>query len=177
MHFICWLVVQGSWTYSSFGYHLMTSWIWLETKRQCCRISWYEHRIEWVWFTRDEVGRLDWYVVILKGKATSAEAKTFAKDAVREVAHGDFSCSSAVGMMLYLSGHSWPAIIHAVNCTTCHMLCPRHFHYQAIKGLEGTWRLWFWGDSFSIHHLSEHWLVSCFWFCWSVLLFETHWPC
>ena len=39
-------------------------------------------------------------------KATPAEVKPLVKDTDVEVAHGDFSYSSVVGMLLDLSGHS-----------------------------------------------------------------------
>jgi hypothetical protein len=40
------------------------------------------------------------------GKHTPAESKPLVKDADGEGAHGGFSYSSAVGMLLYLSGHT-----------------------------------------------------------------------
>ncbi len=45
-----------------------------------------------------------------KGKHTPAKTKALVKDADGEVAHGGFSCSSLVGMLLYLSGHAHPDI-------------------------------------------------------------------
>ena len=42
----------------------------------------------------------------MNGKATPAEVKSLVKDTDREVAHGDLSCSSVVGMLPYLSGCS-----------------------------------------------------------------------
>ena len=72
-------------------------------------------------------------VGIVNGKATSAEAKLLVEDKDREFAHGDFSYSSVMGMMLYLSGHSRLDISYAVNCAACYMLCPRHSHGLALK--------------------------------------------
>jgi hypothetical protein len=43
-----------------------------------------------------------------KGKHTSAESKPLVKDADGEGVHGDFSYSSVVGIMLYLTGHTRP---------------------------------------------------------------------
>ena len=46
-------------------------------------------------------------------KAPPAEVKLLVKDANGEVAHGDFSYSSVVGMMLYLFVHTRPNITYA----------------------------------------------------------------
>ncbi len=48
-----------------------------------------------------------------KGKYTPAEAKHLVKDEDGEEAHGGFSYSSIIGMLLYLSGHTWPGICSA----------------------------------------------------------------
>ena len=50
------------------------------------------------------------------GKATPAEAKPLVQNTDGEDAHGDFSYSSTVGMLLFLSGHSWPGTAYAVSC-------------------------------------------------------------
>ena len=57
------------------------------------------------------------------------------KDTGGEVAHGDFTYSSVVGMMLYLSGHSRPDIAYAVYFAAYYMFCQRHFY-------EGTKKAW-----------------------------------
>ena len=41
-----------------------------------------------------------------KGKHTPSEAKLLVKDPDGEEAHGRFSYSSNIGMLLYLSGHT-----------------------------------------------------------------------
>ena len=82
----------------------------------------------------------------MNGKATPTKAKPLVKDT--EVAHGDFSYSIAVGMMLYLSGHLRPDIAYAVNCAMCHVFCPRNSHELALKRLEDIERLHIQGDSF-----------------------------
>ena len=64
---------------------------------------------------------------------TPAEAKSLVKDTDGEVAHGDFSYSIVVGMLLYLSKHSRPEFACAVNCAACYMLCPRQSHEHALK--------------------------------------------
>ena len=55
------------------------------------------------------------------------------KDKGREVAHGDFSNSTDVGMLLYLSVHSWPGIAYAGNCAACYMFCPKHSNELTLK--------------------------------------------
>ena len=72
----------------------------------------------------------------MNGKATPDEAKPLVKDTAGEVAHGHFSYSSVVGIMLYCSGHSRPNIAYPVNSTGCYMFFPRHSHELAVKGLE-----------------------------------------
>ena len=70
------------------------------------------------------------------GKWTPAEAAPLVQDNGGEKAHGDFSYSSVVGMLLYLSGHSRPDIAYAVNCAARYMFCPRHSHEKALKRLD-----------------------------------------
>jgi hypothetical protein len=55
------------------------------------------------------------------------------KDADGEAAHGRFSYSSVIGMLLYLSGHTRPDIAYAVNCCARYMFCPKHSHELALK--------------------------------------------
>ncbi len=55
------------------------------------------------------------------------------KDADGEVAHGGFSYSSVIGMLLYLSGHTCPDIAYAINCCARYMFCPKHSHELALK--------------------------------------------
>ena len=64
-------------------------------------------------------------------KATTAEAKPLVKDTDGEVAHGVFSYSSLMGMLLYLSGHLQSDIANAVNCAAHYIFCPRHSHELA----------------------------------------------
>jgi hypothetical protein len=63
-----------------------------------------------------------------KGKHTPAESKPLVKDTDGEGAHGGFSYSSVVGMLLYLSGHTRPNVDYAVNCCARYMFCPKHSH-------------------------------------------------
>ena len=90
----------------------------------------------------------------VNGKSTPAEAKKLVKDADGDGVHGDFSYSSVVGMMLYLSSHSRPDIAYAVNCAACHMFYPRHSHELALKRFGRYLKATQPRHSFSIHHLA-----------------------
>jgi hypothetical protein len=70
---------------------------------------------------------------LVKGKYTPSESKPLVKDLNGEAASGAFSYSSVVGMLLYLSGHTRPDIIFAVNCCAQYMFCPKHLHELALK--------------------------------------------
>ena len=67
------------------------------------------------------------------GKATPADLKPLVKDADGEDAHGDFSYSSVVGMLLYVSGHSHPELSYSVNCAARYMFSPKRSHEIALK--------------------------------------------
>ena len=66
-------------------------------------------------------------------KWTPSEASPLVRNEAGEAASGDFSYSSVVGMLLYLSGHTRPDIAYAVNCCARYMFCPRHSHEIALK--------------------------------------------
>ena len=66
-------------------------------------------------------------------KWTPAEATPLVRDEDGEPPRGDFSYSSVVGMMLYLSGHTRPDIAYAVNCCARYMFNPRYSHEVALK--------------------------------------------
>ena len=68
-----------------------------------------------------------------KCKWTPSEGTPLVKDEDGEPATGQFSYSSVVGMLLYLSGHSRPDITYAVNCCARYMFNPRHSHEMALK--------------------------------------------
>ena len=67
------------------------------------------------------------------GKATPAEHAPLVNDANGPEAHRNFSYSSVVGMLLYLSGHSRPDIAYAVNCCARYMFNPKRSHEEALK--------------------------------------------
>ena len=69
----------------------------------------------------------------VNGKATPAEHAPLVKDVDGPEARRDFSYSSVVGMLLYLSGHSRPDIAYAVNCSARYMFCPKKSHEDALK--------------------------------------------
>ena len=69
------------------------------------------------------------------GTFTPCEAKPLVKDAEGEAAHGNFSYSSVVGMLLYLAGHTRPDIAYAVNCAARYMFCPKLSHEKHLKRL------------------------------------------
>ena len=68
-----------------------------------------------------------------KNKWTPAEHKPLVRDEDGEPPDGDFSYSSVVGMLLYLSGHTRPDIAYAVNCCARYMFCPKKSHENALK--------------------------------------------
>ena len=55
------------------------------------------------------------------------------KDVDGKEASGNFSYSSVVGMLLYLSGHLQPDIAYAVNCCAQYMFCPKRSDKMALK--------------------------------------------
>jgi len=66
-------------------------------------------------------------------KWTPAEHAPLTKDVEREPPQGSFSYSSVVGMLLYLSGHTRPDIVYAVNCCARYMFNPKLSHKKALK--------------------------------------------
>ena len=72
-------------------------------------------------------------VVTVNGKANQTEAKPLVKETDGEVAHGDFSYSSVVGMMLYRSDHLRLDIAYDIKYASCYMFCPRHSDKLALK--------------------------------------------
>ena len=47
--------------------------------------------------------------------------------------HGSFNYSSVVDMLLYLSGHTHPDIVFALNCCARYMFCPKRSHGEVLK--------------------------------------------
>jgi hypothetical protein len=72
-----------------------------------------------------------------KGRHTPAETKPLVKDADGGAAHGRYSYSSVIGMLLNLSSHTHPDIAYAVSCCARYMFCPKHSHELALKRI---WR-------------------------------------
>ncbi len=79
------------------------------------------------------VETLEFEVCTAKSKFTPLECKLLVKDDNGESPSGNFSYSSVVRMMLYLSGHPRPDIAYAVNCTAWQMCCPKRLHEIALK--------------------------------------------
>ena len=88
------------------------------------------------------------------GRATFAEAKSLVKDMDGEVAHDDFSYSSVVGMLLYLSGNSTPDIAYAMNCAACFIFFPGHSHERTLKPI-GKYLKATWSRGLILNHLSN----------------------
>ncbi len=78
----------------------------------------------------EALGLYDGYA---RGKHTPAETKPLIKNEDGVAAAEGFSYSSVVGMLLYLSGHTWPDITYAVNCCARYMFSPKHSHELALK--------------------------------------------
>ena len=70
-----------------------------------------------------------------KGKFTISEAKPLVKDENGELASGVFSYISVVGMLLYLSGHTRPYFLLAVNIFAQYMFSPKRSHELALNRL------------------------------------------
>ena len=68
-----------------------------------------------------------------KCKWTPSKGTPLVKDEDGEPATGQFSYSSVIGMLLYLSGHSRPDITYTMNCCARYMFNPRHSHEMALK--------------------------------------------
>ncbi|KAL7456501.1 hypothetical protein ACHAXS_000383 [Conticribra weissflogii] len=84
------------------------------------------------------VETLEFEVFTAKSKFTPLECKLLVKDDNGESPSGDFSYSSVVRMMLYLSGHPRPDIAYAVNCTAWYMCCPKRLHEIALKYIKAN---------------------------------------
>ncbi len=67
------------------------------------------------------------------GKFTPAEGNLLVKDEEGEATVGDFSYSSVIDMLMYLSGHTQPDIAYAVNSLTRYMFCPKLSHEKSLK--------------------------------------------
>ena len=66
-------------------------------------------------------------------KWTLAEGTPLVRDEDGELLHGNFSYSSVITMLLYLSRHTRPDISYTVNCCTRYMFNPCHSHEIALK--------------------------------------------
>jgi len=67
-------------------------------------------------------------------KWTPCENKNpLVRDEDGDLATGEFSYASVVGMLLYLAGHTRPDIAYAVNCCARYMFNPRKSHETAVK--------------------------------------------
>jgi hypothetical protein len=70
---------------------------------------------------------------MINPKWTPDEAAPLVKDSEGAPATGAFSYRSIVSMLLYLSGHTHPDIVYAVNCVARYMFCPKKSHEEALK--------------------------------------------
>ena len=70
-----------------------------------------------------------------KRKFIPSESKPLVKDADGSAPCGTFSYSSVVGMLTYLSGHTHPYIVYAVNCCARYMFCPKNLHETSLKSI------------------------------------------
>ena len=67
------------------------------------------------------------------GKWTPCEKAPLVRDENGEPAKGDFSYSSVVGMLLYLTGNTRSELSYAVNCSARYMFAPKASHEHALK--------------------------------------------
>ena len=66
-------------------------------------------------------------------KWTPAEGTSLVRDEEGEPFRGDSSYSSAIGMLLYLTGHTRPDIAYAVNCWARYLLVvPGTYTYHIL---------------------------------------------
>ena len=68
-------------------------------------------------------------------KITPCLRTPLTKDLDGDPATGNFSYSSIVGMLLYLSGHSRPDIAYSVSCVARFTFAPKHSHELALKAI------------------------------------------
>ena len=68
-----------------------------------------------------------------KVRFTPAESTPLLKDTSGEEACGSFINISVFGMLIYLSDHTCPDILYAVNCCARYIFCPKHSHGIALK--------------------------------------------
>ena len=71
--------------------------------------------------------------ISVKMKTAPAERRPLIKDADGDPSSESFSYASIVGMMLYLSGHTCPDLVYAVNACARYTFCPRRTHEVALK--------------------------------------------
>ena len=68
-----------------------------------------------------------------KGHKTPCLKAPLTKDLDGDLPEGNFSYSSIVGMLLYLSGRSRPDIAYSVSCVARFTFAPKRSHEQALK--------------------------------------------
>ena len=68
-----------------------------------------------------------------KGKFTPADSTPLVTDTDWEASCGYFCYSTVVEMLMYLSGHTRPHIVCAVNYCAMYLFCPTHLHQTALK--------------------------------------------
>ena len=100
-------------------------------------------------------------IKLSRSKHTHAEGTPLIKDLDGDPIDRGFNYASVVGMLLYLSEHSCPDIVYAVNCCDQHMFSPRKRHDEAIQSIGHYLKAT--RDNKLILNPSKELRVDCYW--------------